>query len=66
MTTAKKSRSKKAGKSRDGHKSPPSPAASERKRKGKARGRDAAPGSNIPKLGKSEIGGGEERGGQLH
>lgn len=66
MTTTKKSRSKKAGKSSARHKSPPSPAASERKRKGKTRGKESSPDSGMPKLSKAEVGGSGERGGQLH
>jgi hypothetical protein len=65
MTTAKKSRSKKAGKSIARHKSPPSPADSERKRKSNTRGKESSTDSGMPKLSKTEVGGGE-RGGQLH
>jgi hypothetical protein len=67
MTTAKKSRSKKAGKSSGGHKSPPSQAGSERKRKSNTGASEASTDSRMPKLDKSEVGGGERGGGsQLH
>ncbi|HEY6186575.1 MAG TPA: hypothetical protein VIW80_02770 [Pyrinomonadaceae bacterium] len=67
MTTAKKSGSKKTGKASARHQSPPSPAASERKRKGRTRGKEASPDARLPKLSKTEVGGGEgSSGGQLH
>jgi hypothetical protein len=65
MTTAKKSGSKKDGKSGGGKKSPPTRAASERKRKSRARDGDASSDSGMPKVSKTEAGGGR-CGGGLH
>jgi hypothetical protein len=65
MTTAKKGGSKRDGKSGVSHRSPPSGARAERKRKSKARGNDDASGHGMPKVGKGEVGGGK-RGGGLH
>jgi hypothetical protein len=67
MTTAKKSRSKKDGKSGRGKQSPPSSTRGEQEQKSSARGRAraAARPPQIPKVGKSDVGGGT-RGGQLH
>jgi hypothetical protein len=64
-TTAKKGGGKKGGKRGAGRGSPPSGARVERKRKSSTRGKEDASGQGVPKISKSEVGGGN-RGGRLH
>ena len=65
MTTTKRGEGKKGGKSGVGRQSPPSGARVERKRKRSTRGKDDASGQGLPKVDKTEVGGGR-RGGGLH